>query len=534
MEKAKRFTDFYNRIGITERSSKRWFWIAFSFLAVYFSCVVYAQNFNRGYNFGLITVIFLIVSLAVCFLGVYFLGGINLNIVARDKKVKAIIFAVCVFVATFLIYYSWQSVLYPGSFSPDSIEQYKQTQSGEYNDWHPVLHTWLFFGLPNIFSSSPALLVTFQLVWFSLAIAYLFYVLYTDGCPNIFMAVSWAYLVLNPNTACIMLYPWKDSAFTIMSTVMFAQCVRIYRSNGKWLLKWSNTLAFALFTFLANGVRHNAILLVVPVLIVLFVFLKQSRRRIVVVASIFLALTLLLKFPIYSFAEVGSPKHRTTEVMGLPMTVLADIYMNDRDALDEDAIEFLDSLATQARWEKYYTFGSFNSFKWSDGTIYDKIDQEGAEKILSYTYSAVKSSPEIAKKSLFELTKMVWSFDGGNGWTVGYGITSNDVEILGEYDKDSLEVLNAYRKMCNGFATKYLFNYTGVIIAVLLFFAVARIGKAGFGKVFAVIPLMVYNFGTMLLLTGHDFRFFHLNFVAVIPLLYIMLTNKEDAGECIE
>ena len=42
---------------------------------------------------------------------------------------------------------------------------------------------------------------------------------------------------------------------------------------------------------------------------------------------------------------------------------------------------------------------------------------------------------------------------------------------------------------------------------------------------------MVYNFGTMLLLTGHDFRFFHLNFVAVIPLVYIMLTNKEDADE---
>ncbi len=532
MEKAKQtFTHIYDRIGLNERTEKRWFWIAFSFLAVYFSCVVYAQNFNRGYGFGIITVLSLAVSLILCFFGVYFLGGIRLKIAVRGNNLKAVIFAVGVFVITFLIYYSWQSVLYPGSFSPDSIEQYKQTQLGEYNDWHPVLHTWLFFGLPNIFSSSPALLVTFQLVWFSLALTYLFFVLYTDGCPKLFILAAWAYIVLNPNTACIMLYPWKDSAFTIFSTVMLAHCVRIYRSNGKWLLKWSNTVAFSLFAFLANGVRHNAILLVVPTFIVIFVFLKQSRRRIVIAASIFLALTLLLKFPVYSVTDVGSPKHRTTEVMGLPMTVLSDVYMNDRDALDEDAVEFLDSLATQARWEKHYTFGSFNSFKWSDGTIYDKIDEEGAAKILSYTYSAAKSSPEIAKKSLFELTKMVWSFDGGNGWTIGYGITSNDVAIRGEYDKDSLDALNAYRKMCNSFATKYLFNYVGVIIAVLLFLAVGRIGKAGFAKAFSVIPLMIYNFGTMILLTGHDFRFFHLNFVVVIPLLYILLTNKEEAIE---
>ena len=531
MEKANRLTSFYNRIGITDRSVGRWFWTAFSFLAVYLSLVVYAQNVNRGYDFKIITLISLVLAVIVCFLGVYILGGIRIKIVARDKRAKALIFALCVFLATFSVLYFWQSVLYPGSFSPDSIEQYKQTQLGEYNDWHPVLHTWLFFGLPNVFSSSPALLVTFQLVWFSLAAAYLFYVLYTDGCPKIFIALSWAYITLNPNTACIMLYPWKDSAFTIMSTVMLAHCVRIYRSNGKWLLKWSNTLSFALFAFLANGVRHNAILLVVPTFIVIFVFLKQSRKRILIAASIFLILTLLLKFPIYSAAEVGSPKHRTTEVMGLPMTVLADVYMNDRDALDEEAIEFLDSLATQENWKKYYRFGSFNSFKWSDGTIYDKIDQEGAVNILKYTFNAAVNSPAVAKRSVIELTKMVWSFDGGSGWTIGYGISSNEFDIAKDYDEESKLLIDAYRGLANGYLTKYLFNYTGAVILALLFLAVSRIATAGLAKVFSIIPLLIYNFGTMLLLTGHDFRFFHLNFVAVIPLIYIMLTKKECSGE---
>jgi hypothetical protein len=217
--------------------------------------------------------------------------------------------------------------------------------------------------------------------------------------------------------------------------------------------------------------------------------------------------------------------------MGLPMTVLADVYMNDRDALDEEATEFLDSLATQKNWEKHYRFGNFNSFKWSDGTIYDKIDHEGAGNILKYTFNAAINSPEVAKKPVIELTKMVWSFDGGGGWAIGYGISSNEFDIVKEYDDESKPIIDAYRSLSNSYFTKYLFNFTGAVILVLLFLAVSRIASAGLSKVFSIIPLMIHNFGTMLLLTGHDFRFFHLNFVVVVPLIYIMLTNKEDSDK---
>jgi hypothetical protein len=87
MEKANRLTAFYNRIGITDRNCKRWFWIAFSLLAVYVSLVVYAQNVNLGYDFGIITAVSLILALAVCFFGVAFLGGIGLNVSLRETKI---------------------------------------------------------------------------------------------------------------------------------------------------------------------------------------------------------------------------------------------------------------------------------------------------------------------------------------------------------------------------------------------------------------------------------------------------------------
>ena len=41
-----------------------------------------------------------------------------------------------------------------------------------------------------------------------------------------------------------------------------------------------------------------------------------------------------------------------------------------------------------------------------------------------------------------------------------------------------------------------------------------------------IFPMLIYDFGTMLLLTGGDFRFFHFSFVIIIPLLYLILSGR--------
>ena len=532
MKKAKEYsTRFFELMKLETKAEKRFYILAFFFVSLYITSVIRSQLFLSSplLDFGLIPV-FLLVSAAVIGISLLFAKTEIHLTVARGIKGR-IVFGLAVSVAAFIVFYAWLRALYPGSFSPDSIEQYKQSLSNEYNDWHPALHTWLFFSIPMIFSDSPALIVTFQLIWLALAIGYLFYVMYSEGARLPFLIVAFIYIIANPNTALIMLYPWKDSAFTILATICFAQLIRIYVSNGKWLYKPLNLAALAVFCFLATAVRHNAVLLTVPMLVIVFVFFKNARKKTLSAFALFIVLTLILRLPIYSLAGVGSPKHRTTETVGLPMTILADVYMNDREAMSEEAVEFMDSLATQENWEKHYSFGGFNSFKWSDGTIYDKIDEKGALNVLRYAYQSANSSPEVAKKSILTLTKMVWGFDFGNGWTVGYGITRNDVGIKGDYDSEAVNRINAYRAVVSGSLLKYAFNFVGAVIAILLLLALARIGNNGIARFFAIIPLLAYNFGTMLLLTGHDFRFFHLNFVLAVPLIFILFYNSSEASK---
>ncbi len=94
---------------------------------------------------------------------------------AATKRECVIWFAVTALLALFAIavYYI---VFFPGTFSPDSLSQLKQARTGVYSDWHPFIHTLLFFTLPmKLLGGSGGYIVLLQIMWFSLALGYLNY-----------------------------------------------------------------------------------------------------------------------------------------------------------------------------------------------------------------------------------------------------------------------------------------------------------------------------------------------------------------------
>lgn len=53
----------------------------------------------------------------------------------------------------------------------------------------------------------------------------------------------------------------------------------------------------------------------------------------------------------------------------------------------------------------------------------------------------------------------------------------------------------------------------GIINLIVVLGILSKFDIHTWKKSFLCIPLLVYNFGTMLLLTGNDVRFFYLNFM---------------------
>lgn len=522
---------FEMQMGLSNRTEKIWFWCGFALLLGYLEIVLLCQSIDLDRDNPVFLAVQAIVAIPLCFLGVWLCGRLKLSQgPERPLGKKALAFCGGVFLISFLIFFLAQVTHWPGAFSSDSIVQYEQVLKGQYNNWHPVMHTWLFFWIPlKLFHGQPYGIILMQIIGFCAALAYLYSVLYRRGCPWPFMVLSWIYITANLNTIYILLFPWKDSAESIFALVLFTYLIQVYATKGEWLKKWYHLAAFSLVAFLANGMRHNAILLVASIILILFSFLKNIRRSLLICTAALLVGTWIWSGPVMALGKVEEPGKRVVETVGLPMTVLSHVYMYDRDVMSDDAKAFMSSLATEEQWESNYEDGDFNSIKWISPDTLELVNQAGYQTILRYTLEAIRSAPRTAAEGFIALTALVYGFDGPDGYLIiPYIADSNLISGLEKPLMANLE--STYRLVCEYTPVKYLFCYIGIVILLLLFMAVGKLGNGNLSKVFMVLAPMAYNFGTMLLLSGSDFRFFHFNFVIIVPLLFIILMREGCAN----
>ena len=75
-----------------------------------------------------------------------------------------------------------------------------------------------------------------------------------------------------------------------------------------------------------------------------------------------------------------------------------------------------------------------------------------------------------------------------------------------------------------------LFSYNGIHLLALILctlFVFAKKGK-GWKAMCIALPLLAYSFGTMLLLCGPTYRFFHFNSVIFVPLCLLLFVERDD------
>lgn len=519
-------------LGLETKVQKRWFIAASALLFLY----LWICQFLRYFLFdtipdGVISMILLsaLRALPLCVSGLLLFAKVRISNVSCGEQFPRLrrFFPVVAATLTFGNLLLWLIAHYPGGFSYDSISQLNQVLTGSYNNWHPVLHTWLFFWIPWQLFHAPAGIVLYQIVLFSLAVGYLYWVLSRRGCPMVFLVLSCLFLVINPQTAKIMMFPWKDSALTVVALVIFTQLIEIYDTDGAWLKKWHHFLSFSALCFIATVLRHNAILLTAPIYAILFFFQKRIRKPILFSGLLVLFALLILNGPVMALAKVEAPGNRQSEVLGLPMTVLSEVYMETPEMLSEKAFVFMDSLAPREEWEQYYQTGNFNAMKWnSPRSLTDLIEYEGISNILQYTVQAFQNSPIHALRGFASLTQMIWNPVGFPGWSnMQPYCESNNLGIAAQGSPHLARILSGFGGTAESFFLYLLTRNIGMIILIALFTAVTNVGRGKLGRAFMVFPMLIYDFGTMLLLTGPDFRFFHFNFVIIIPLLYLILSG---------
>lgn len=372
-------------------------------------------------------------------------------------------------------------VSYPGVFTADSREQYAQALSGQYNDWHPVLHTLFAFTLPlRLTGGNYDSILIFQIVEFSLALAYMCYTLYR------YAGLGWAILALpcifaSEMMRSMLIWPGKDNAVAMGALLLTAWAYRVWCTDGAWLEKPLNLAAFAAVLAATTIFRHNLILFTLPLLVGVLLF--ASKRARVLVTALFLLLCFLVRVPLYAALDVEQPGERHSELLGLPMTVIGAVVQEHPESLDAEAREFAYAYASQEQWEQLYQTGNFNSIKFAlaDNAV---IEEAGFARVLRVAWSCLRAEPMTALRALFILTGIVY-------------LPSNALGII------------------------------GLLLLLLIAAKLDLSAPDGRRRLALCLPLYIHNLGTMLLLTGYTPRFFFFT-VPIAPLLCLLLLSDRE------
>ncbi|MDR0249339.1 MAG: hypothetical protein LBI44_06775 [Oscillospiraceae bacterium] len=426
----------------------------------------------------------------------------------------------CVFAGVFAVLLLGLLANYPGRVSPDTAYQWEQVLSGQYTSIHPPAHTWLIY-LVTLPWRNYTFFLAAQAAAFAAACAHMAATLAAWGFrPCLAVPVSVACAVTSA-TRGMLLYAWKDTALSVFALYLAVCLVNIYLSGGAWLQKRGNIAALAALLALATLMRHNAFFLTLPLAGALVIAYK---RRAAVACLAAAAAVLAVTQGAYRLAGVVSYGQQTfTESVGLPMTVLTGIMVNEPWALDEGARELLLKAAPEDEWRKYYRKGDYNGVKGNLPVSATLYAESSPAQVLGYAFRAALRAPAQALDEITELTRMVWdplSAERGQRYGAPGGASPRFAPAAALYARTDavLRLLTPSGALAS----------IGLHLLLLTLAGYIAVQKAhGAASLALSLPPVTYSLGTMLLLCGNDYRFFHFVTVVGLPLTLALLARRK-------
>lgn len=432
-----------------------------------------------------------------------------------------------VFLWLMVYYYAY----FPGSFDWDNLDQWWQIQNSQYDTWHPVFHTLLIAFFSKIVNHY-GFAVFMQLFLYSLLCGCLVVTMAKWRFPAWSLLLTEFFLAANPQTHRILLFMWKDSALTLFMLLFTIYLLNTWLSGGMWLKRRRNLVLWILVLISISMVRHNSILFTVPFLILTILFFREIRKESILSLVLMLAGMLVIKYPLYSLVGASRPEQTYVETVGVPMTILCNIHETALESLDPEAAEFLAKIGPEKRW-KIYEMGNYNSFKFVTNAN-AVIQETDAADFLAFTARTAARAPGLSVQAVYQVTRMVWDIRGTTPWhaDLEFQLRENEWNFAYADSRAGLrEALNDFDGWVMDSPFDQLFSYNGIhLLAMILCTLFVFAGKGKGWKVMCItLPLLAYSLGTMLLLCGPTYRFFHFNSVIVVPICLLLFgeTHKE-------
>lgn len=425
------------------------------------------------------------------------------------------------FLAVFAIVFSGQmlywAAYYPGGFNLDAYGQWDQVHGLQaLNNWHPVFTTLLYWMLTQVCDSF-AFCIFSQLLAFSLSTSYFLAVLREADVSKILLLIAAVYiganLAIGLNNVCL----FKDVPFAIALIWLNIALVRTVATNGEWLSSAAHACWLALALLAVMLIRHNGIFYTAPVVVLLCGVFAAYRKRVLVASCACILLFVAIEGPLFSALSVEKHDNPVGEMVGLPMSVMANNLVSDPESVPDEVRSFLQSVASEQEWRDNYELGEWDSCKWifGEGELFKDAP---LGNVIELSLTSALASPDSAYRSLRENTRVVWQVAGNVDWGTWVYIEDNDYGIEPRPNELAAQVVGVILGFSFSPVGAVLCWNVGVANVAFILLGFLCVAKRDSKPLILVVAPVAYNLLTMLLLCGPSHRYFYYASVIVVPI----------------
>ncbi|RJG24773.1 DUF6020 family protein [Paenibacillus thiaminolyticus] len=409
-------------------------------------------------------------------------------------------------------------VYFPGLMSADSINQWGQFTSFNFNNNHPVIHT-LFNWLVTRIWLSPAMVVLFQVVFLLAALGLGMATLERIGVKKGYILLASVVTALLPSNAMIPISLWKDVPYS--TALLFLTIFLIWSSFQMISLnkfKWQFCLSLILV--LVGTLRHNGIL---PMIGVILVFIWLYRKDLKIVRNIIVMVALGMFFVTYPLNALLNVKPTedwfkiSANVHQLAAAISADFPFT------EDEKRILNNIYPLEEWKSHYYPYS------SDPLIYHSgIDKEQLQlhtgDILKIWFHVLRQDPMILIEHQFKLTSIIWEIVqpiDSFTYTTQRGIDPNDLGLESNTSTQSYrESVNKFLEITEDRKINWLLWRGGIQLYIIVFGMIVFLYRKKSLLFLSTLPALLNTAGLMLTTPAQHLRYVYCN-ILIAPIILL-------------
>ncbi|MBN2678476.1 MAG: hypothetical protein JXR32_10500 [Anaerolineaceae bacterium] len=192
---------------------------------------------------------------------------------------------------------------FPGMMSADSMVQWGQILTGQFNDHHPIFHTLLLWLLTRI-TLSPAVIAVAQIIALSLVAGAWLAFFEKVGIKKWVIWIAAFLFAVSPVNGTMVNTLWKDIPYSIAVMGLTLILALVVFTNGGWVHRYQKAAILGIVIALVLLLRYDGLPLGIGTLLVCVIFYPREWKSWLLSGLICATLYFGVRGPLYSLLKV--------------------------------------------------------------------------------------------------------------------------------------------------------------------------------------------------------------------------------------